>query len=298
MGSNPPVANPNDVDLFAGIAGAELNIDQFELGHAVTISKTFSHIFAPFLIAFDRPRPPWDFHPPPWKAVSGGLGFDIEAELYVPKDLAVPDWFDRLNTVWWLLALLRLRATPLALCPVIASVSFGAAASENTEFWPVEIRSHRLIPEPNPRKAIDEDELVWVRDHWVAGGRLFYANPALNVAFQAFDQCHWTPDASLALVALWGALERLFSPSHNELRFRVPATIAAYLKPPGAERHELFTQVKRLYDARSEAAHGGRSRDKKALAETYALARRVLIAILEAAHVPSREELEARVFGA
>jgi hypothetical protein len=60
----------------------------------------------------------------------------------------------------------------------------------------------------------------------------------------------------LGLVAVWGALERLFSPSHVELSFRVSANIAAYLELPGRGRYACFKKIKGLYEIRSKAAHG------------------------------------------
>ena len=202
--------NPNDVDLFAGVAGAEPSVEHFDLGHGVTLSKTYAHVFARFLIAFNRPLAPGAAHPAPWKTVSGGLGFDIEAELHLPAEFSMSEWFDRVNTVWWLLALMRLICTPLVTLPVIASESFTIAASEKTQFWPIEIRTHRLMPEPTPKTTLDEEDLEWVRDHWIAGGKLLHRNDDFSVAFQAFDQCVWTADASLAIVSLWGGLERIF----------------------------------------------------------------------------------------
>ena len=91
--------------------------------------------------------------------------------------------------------------------------------------------------------------------------------------------------------------ERLFSPSHVELSFRVSANIAAYLEPPGRGRYICFKKIKALYDSRSKAAHGSGEADLMPYAETYAIARRVLLKMIEDRHVPDRKELEAGLFG-
>jgi hypothetical protein len=65
--------------IYAGLSGATLETDEFELGHGLKISKTFAHLMAPFLMAF-APAPPGKHHPGPLSAVSGGMGFDILAE--------------------------------------------------------------------------------------------------------------------------------------------------------------------------------------------------------------------------
>ena len=41
-------------DLHAGIAGIELQKATFSLGHGLTLSKTYAHLMAPFVMAFER----------------------------------------------------------------------------------------------------------------------------------------------------------------------------------------------------------------------------------------------------
>lgn len=292
------VMNPNECDLYAGIADIELALDGFDFGQGITIKRSFAHIMAPYLAAFS-PAEPGKHHPPPWKAVSGGLGFDVQAELHVPVDFELPTWFDRLNTIWWFAALMRLRASPLLRIPVIASNSFVEISStdETPRFWPVEMNPSRLIPVENPSGIIEETELKWISEHWLSAGILMNESDDFNFAVQAIDYCIWSFSPSLALVSLWGALERLFSPARAELKFRVSSTIASYLEEPGKKRLECYRRVKKLYDARSEVAHGSQMTEVASLYDTYELLKRALIKIIEDNHVPTQENLEAILFG-
>ena len=104
-------------------------------------------------------------------------------------------------------------------------------------------------------------------------------------------------DPSLALVSLWGALENIFSPTKSELRFRLSALIASYLEAPGPKRLELQRHVARMYDARSTPGNGVVEDDAVVLRDTFELLRRVIISIIDRRHVPSKEELEANLFG-
>jgi hypothetical protein len=216
--------NPNTSPLYAGIAGVSLPVDQIDFGEGITFKKTYAHIMAPYLAAF-TPAESGKPHPAPWKAVSGGMGFDIEAELYVPPDFSLPNWFDRVNTIWWFVALIRLKASNLATVPVVANKSFAEIPllTDEPYFWPIEMKPSRLVPVDKPSKTLDESDLQWIRHHWLAGGKLMNENDDFNLALQAIDQSIWSHSSSLALVSLWGALERLFSPSHVELSFRVSA---------------------------------------------------------------------------
>jgi len=288
--------NPNLHELYAGLSDVVLVPEQFELGQGVKISQTYAHFMAPFLMAF-APAAPGKPHPPPWKSAKGGFSIDISAELFLPATCRL-EHLDRLNTVWWIVALLRLKAASMFFVPVISSERFTSIPSiqQEPEFWPMEIHSHRLLPEREPKPRLDVPELEWVKTHWQESSVLM-AKDDFSIAFQAVDTSNWVANPALALVAVWGALERLFSASNQELSFRVSANIATYLENPGRERHKCFRQVKALYDHRSKAAHGDGKADINPYLETFAIARRALLKMVETRHIPEKKELEARLFG-
>ena len=67
-----------------------------------------------------------------------------------------------------------------------------------------------------------------------------------NLLMQALDQSLFARSVELALLSLWGALEAVFSPGRNELRFRVTALIATFLEPPGQERETVSGRQDRV----------------------------------------------------
>jgi hypothetical protein len=294
MYKNP--MHPNHVDLYAGLYGLELVPDSFDLGHGVAVSRTYAHFMAPFMLAF-TPAPPGKPNPGPWKAAKGGIYIDIGAELFLPLTTRVPQ-LDRMNTVWWITALLRLHATNAISAPVISSHKFTSipAIDQEPHLWPMEIYTPRLFPEGSAARRLDVLDLEWLRDNWHEAAALLDKED-FGLAFEAIDSSIWNHRPALGLVSVWGALERLFSPSQTELSFRVSANIAAYLEPPGKTRHGCFQKVKGLYDSRSKAAHGSGEADLMPYAESYAIAKRLLLKMIEARHVPSRKELEANLFG-
>ncbi len=292
--------NPDDGNLYGGISGAKLTVVPFHFGSGVTISSTFAHLMRPFIMAFASPATNQP-HPGPWRPAQGSFGFDILAQIYIPKEFNLPEWFDRANTIWWLAALLRLRSTHRIAVPVISNVSFSEASSANHEvfFWPVESETERtrMLLEPNAKAQIDITDLEWVKQYWITGGHLINKHSEFNLAMQSFDQSSFARSPSLALLSLWGALEALFSPARSELRFRVSANIATFLEPPGEARYSLQKQVAKLYDERSAAAHGGEQDAEEPLLETYALMKRLIVRIIEQNHVPTPIELTSRLFG-
>ena len=248
--------NPATEPIYAGIAGLTLLPDRFDLGDGLVLSQTYAHLMAPFLMAF-APAEPGAPHPGPWSAVSGGIAQDIRVELHVPAEFSIPSFFDRLNTVWWVAALIRLRTETSASVPVLADRPFRdvPAAWQNARFIPIEVLHRRLSAGSDTQELGDQD-LVWIKRTWRSGGQLMNTNEIFNEAFQALDAAFALPNRSVSLLAMWGALELMFSPAKQELRFRVAANIAAFLELPGDERLALHRRVLKLYDARSEAAHG------------------------------------------
>jgi hypothetical protein len=288
--------NPNVDSLHAGMAGVGMQADQFDLGHGLTLKKTFAHFMAPFLMAF-APAQEGRPHPTPWSAVSDGIGVDIHIELYVPSSFQQPHFFDRLNTVWWITSLVRLRGAFGAHTPVIADRPLNEIPQDwqNASILAVEVLPRKLFRKP-ALAELSLDDLEWLKQTWLTGGRLMNESPNFNDAYQALDSAGALPTPAVALLAVWGALEHLFSPAKQELRFRVSANIAAFLEAPGQARLELHQKLMKLYDARSGVAHGTRLKSLDAWSDTYALANRILCKLLSVGHVPSKEDLEQELF--
>jgi len=136
-----------------------------------------------------------------------------------------------------------------------------------------------------------------VKKHWMACGLLMRRNPEFNLAVQTFARSQFARRSSMALLAMWGALESLFSPARNELSFRISSSIAVFLEPAGEGRVALQKKVAKLYNARCAAAHSSEEKCEGPLLDTYFLMKRVISKIIEENHVPTRRELKARMFG-
>ena len=119
--------------LFAGIGRATLRIESFDLGHGVFLRQTCAYLMSPFLMAFS-PAEPEKPHPPPWRSARGGLVHDITMELCIPEeDASLPGGLTAEETVWWIVALLRLAYYPFLVVPVLSDQSFSVAAHSKTE---------------------------------------------------------------------------------------------------------------------------------------------------------------------
>lgn len=286
-------------DVYAGLAGRRLEGKSFDLSEDVTIAQTYAHIMAPLMAAF-TPAPRGGHHPAPWKAVKGGFGFDIQCELKVPTATAHRHNSDPNQTLWCIVALIRLRSGPGITMPALTTLPFADVknAGDDVAIWPMEIEPQLLAVQAELPEQVTELDLTWVRKFWPSTCGLVANSSEFSLALQAFDQCVFLRHPSLALLSLWASLEALFSSGRDELRYRISAGIATFLEPPGLGRLALQKDIAKLYDSRSAAAHGRADKADEPLMKTYAVTRRVISKIIEDDHVPSRAELEAKLFGA
>lgn len=142
------------------------------------------------------------------------------------------------------------------------------------------------------------ESVTWVQANWKAARKLYASNTEFRLAADALDAAQFIENEALALVSLWAAMEALFSPSTAELKFRVSALIASFLDEPGEFRRSRQKAVAHLYDKRSAAAHGKPKHQSADLVATFELLRRILIKMIHQRSVPSKDELDALLFGA
>jgi len=223
----------------------------------------------------------------------------VNAELLVPADFE-ERFGSKIIVVRAVLFLLRLAVNPAITLPVFSNYAFSNLAQvsdDEAHFFPYEVYP-RHFPLGVTGGITTQDALEWLASHWQVAVRLFDQSAEFLVAAEAIDSGQFVRESRLTLVSIWGALEALFSPSTSELKFRVSALIAAYLEPPGSGRHGLQRQVAKMYDKRSAAAHGKPKHDPDDLLAAFNLLKRVLLKIVGEGVVPSKELLEASLFGA
>ena len=82
----------------------------------------------------------------------------------------------------------------------------------------------------------------------------------LNLAFENFELSYDIPDMDLAFLVLMIGLETLLNPSEYELRHRISRNTAVLLGENRENSEEIFAEVKKLYDKRSDIVHSGKRR--------------------------------------
>lgn len=283
--------------LYAGLSYITYDGEPFDLGHGITLSPTYAHLFAANMMAFTRATE-GESHPAPWRAARGGFTYDIEVELAVPTSQKLPGGLNADDAVWLIAALLRVAEHAYLMVPVISSVSFGTAPTSEQEpvLRPFELEPRILQPGGGKVSSLRTENLSWVRSVWSRTAELMRKNPSFSMALYAADSCTVRSRPASALLTAWGALEELFAPSRGELRFRVSAHVASYLEPAGPKRLELFKMVANLYNARSKAAHSAQDAEVSALVQSFVILRNALVKMIDEGVIPTQADLEKRLF--
>lgn len=277
--------------LFGGIAGLELPVDEFEIAPGLSVAKTYAHLMAPFVLAFARPDRPSAHHPGPWASLHG-RGLDITTEVRVAEG-AEPLRFDRLNTLWIVVALLRLRlAQPLQMV-LLADRPLNTVPADVAlaNLLPIELDLTRPITAP--KRSVDQADLDWLKLHLTTADTLM-VDPVFNRAFRTLDQAVAIANAGAGIVIAWAAIEALLRPGAQRITDRVSRALAAHLHPPGPARDHAFGVIVKSYEARGGAAHAGRTPEAEQFQTAFALAGTAFIATIEAGQLPDIDLLLER----
>jgi len=280
---------------YVALAGISLESAPVKFPRGIELRETSFRASTPMILDYQRPFSLE--HLPKLLPIGGEPGHDITCEIAIPGHVAEA-LNDQMEVASTIVFLLRVYADPAVSMLAISHLSFSEIYDSDQKYIVIPIqRYHRhleiRVAEPEKvRGAVAGAATMFEVAH-----RLRLDSGEFRTLTYAFEKAQFLEDSALSLISLWGALEAMFSPSTTELRFRVSVLIASYLREPGQERLDLQKRVAALYDKRSAAAHGKPKHAGGDLFDTIVLVREVLLKCLRQGSVPSREQLEQRLFG-
>ncbi|MEL7065671.1 MAG: hypothetical protein AAFP00_18165, partial [Bacteroidota bacterium] len=222
---------PETSPLFAGLTNVIINGESFEIAEGICLESIFAHVMAPYIIAFS-PGEAGKPHPGPWKAASGGLGFDVKVQISLGVK-ARPTNFDRLNTLWWVASLLRLQHSTGIRTPVISDTCFRSAASSTSDpvFWPIELDKRGIAFDGYESDfVIPNSTLQWIRLNFKPGAELM-DDTKFNLAYRALESAQRASSLAEALILIWSSIEALIRPGSKNLGHKLSLGVATYLEP-------------------------------------------------------------------
>jgi len=203
---------------------------------------------------------------------------------------ASPLGFDRLNTLWFVVALLRLRlALPLQMM-ALADRAFQDIPGdpEIANLLPVELNLSQLLTAP--LRPPNEADLEWLRENIVAASDLM-REQAFSRALMTLDEAVAIQSPGAGIVIAWAAVETLIRPGSQRITDRLSRALSAYLHPPGSSRDKAFGEIVKSYDARGGAAHAGASPETQQFHAAFRLARAAVMQAIEDRGLPNIDAL-------
>lgn len=269
----------------------------FDLGNEVNLRIAYAHMFANHMLAY-TPAESGKPNPGPWKATRGGNWHDITAELAIPVGgVSGVGTFHQVAHA--IVLVIRLGINPATYISAISNKPFDvrSQATDPDAWVQKEETDIRRFPLAVDDGKVNADSAAWLTERWPKVARLIQQSPEFALAADALAIGQYVHRTSLVMVAIWAALEALFSPSTSELRFRVSALIASYLELPGERRQSRAREIGKLYDKRSSAAHGKSTHQDTDLLESFNLLGEVMRKMIDQGRVPTKPELEGILFG-
>jgi hypothetical protein len=292
MTGKPDKPDPNNVALYGAVCGIKLPQPELHIADGLVVRESYAHVMSPYLVALS-PVTPMGIHGGPWKAVSGGLGFDAYAELALAQQ-SHPYCFDRLNTIWFIVALLRLRHSVGIRVPVISNIALQeiALTEEEPVFWPIEMTTTAFCYDRSQKdENIPTEVLEWIAKYSVQISNLLATHPHVLNALRAYDGTHSASSVNTAKMLLWSAAEALFRPGDRDIRKTLAKLISAFLHAPSPARDSCFSKVSRLYQIRGQITHAAEQTDGRTLLETAQIVRDCFVKVFENGATPDRTTL-------
>jgi len=268
-----------------------LEIPEFVVMPGLVVREAFAHVFGTYMVAFGRPEHERAHHPGPWVAANGGVGFDVSIEVALAQGVW-PTGFDRLNSLWWLLVLLRLRTGLGLRMPVVSTAAFAVVPTlaARPTMWSVEVQPKAIPLTANLSDTITKSDLEWVAGVYVRSEGLM-RDPAFNRALSLFDGVRWAHDPRAAVTLTWSALEAVLRPGRTGIKKALSSALAAFLTDERNERDRLFAIVGEAYEHRGQVTHAAEYVELDPAIVTFDIARRFFCRCLDLTSIPTFDSL-------
>jgi len=168
-----------------------------------------------------------------------------------PKELAAIAW----NSSWDALLLSAIFHTELGFN--LQSDTEASKITTDSNLRATNYHMHGLTN--NTSHVLTPNELDWIVLHFDNAKQLL-ENDSFQTALHCLASYRWHSMPRIKMAVLWAGIEGMFCAS-SEIRFRISLYIARFLnkEDPGA-RQVTFDAVKKLYNSRSSAVHGSKTK--------------------------------------
>ena len=178
-------------------------------------------------------------------------------------------------------------------CEVMCNLQSDKAISELKDASYINVTNYELHALLSQNYTITESDEEWIKKYYKSAMRLTTTSDIFRTAVHSMSSYRWHSMPRVQLAVLWSGIESLFNVS-TEVSFRVSLYIARFLSNKNAqESRDLFKRVKKLYNLRSSAVHGNKTKDDlvPSVEESALLLNQLIIKCAEIESLPNLEKL-------
>lgn len=214
-------------------------------------------------------------------------GRTIKSQLHIrasdAKQLAIMAW----NAGWDSILL-----GAIFHCEVMGNIQCDKPFEELADATSFNVTNHHFRAVFSEPYQLTDDDAKWIDAHY-AKARKLIDNVVFRTAVHAMASYRWHTMPRVQLAILWSGIEALFDVS-MEVSFRVSLYIANYLEEDNVEEaKKLFASIRKLYNSRSSAVHGGKIKDDigNQVSQSARLLNRIIRRCAELGSLPDTENL-------
>ncbi|MFZ3116215.1 MAG: hypothetical protein WA133_02870 [Syntrophales bacterium] len=208
----------------------------------------------------------------------------LKIDAPTPKELATLAW----NTSWDALLLSAIFNTEVGFN--LQSDTEASLISAQTNLHATNYHFHGFTQEVS--RTLNSDDVNWVKVHFNEA-RLLLDIEKFQTAVHCLASYRWHSMPRIKMAVLWAGIEGMFGAS-TEIRFRISLYISRFLHPVDADARKVtFEAVKKLYNSRSSAVHGSKTKADMAQAveESAELLKQLIRKSIENRAIPDEEKL-------
>ncbi len=190
------------------------------------------------------------------------------------------------------LAGIRIRTQAELFCPAACEYSWMELGSIAKRPCMSALMEHAMYSHvPEAPKTITEDDLDWLNKHLSAMSDL-NVDDRFAIAFRALSTYLHAADYRMMASQIWGGIESLIK-ARDHVSYSLSLWAALYLEPRGPNCGMRQSEIRKLYDKRSDVVHGREISidDLKTHVESARrLLGQLLAKVIEAGKLPSEKD--------
>ncbi|EMH4079090.1 hypothetical protein ABUV01_003247 [Serratia marcescens] len=135
-------------------------------------------------------------------------------------------------------------------------------------------------------------DIEWLERNFT-DARLLLKNEKFQTAVHCLASYRWHSMPRIKMAVLWAGIEGMFGAS-SEIRFRISLYISRFLHPDDAgARKDTFELVKKLYNSRSSAVHGSKTKGDitQSVEESAEILKKLILQCIIKKNIPNEDEL-------